>query len=179
LLAITFFVFAAAGCTHPMKDDGTPNTGLYLLTETRTGSCTPTSVPTDRIQAAVIASGAGKLRLSMGDVVHVPVQLGDSFEVIDVIGGTVTFELTRCNAALHREITIERTDSDRVDARKLDRWSNLAAADRSCGIALPADDCAEVTTLDYELSEPCPRECIKGSSHPDPVTGAPAWSCSC
>ncbi len=183
LIAITL-VAATAGCAAaPLDggmDGGTPTTGIYQLTESRSGSCQPT-IADDTVDAYVVADRPDAMVLLQSGSWFGPAGLGVSWIALPLQNGSFTQDLDYCGAKLHRELTIEGVSPDRVRARRVDSFSDVAAAaGGGCPpAALPAADCVQTIELDYELRQPCAKACIQSGQVVDPENPAPPLSCSC
>ena len=184
LLGVTL-ALAAGGCAAAPLDGGgdgaTPTTGIYQLTESRSGSCQP-RLADDTIEAYVIAKKPGAMVLSQSGLWFGPPGLGMSWITLPLTDGALTLDLDHCGAALHQVLTIEQASASHVRARRVDSFVGVAgAAAGGCpASALPAADCEQTTELDYILAEPCPDSCIQSSSEiPDPAHPSVSLSCDC
>ena len=182
LIAVTCTLFAA-GCVTPPIDGGdgsAPTTGIYRLTETRSGDC-QTLQPDDSLDAELVAQGSSAIALFMsspwfGDPSTI---LGRSYVVFTVDNGSFAHDDLMCSGVIdHRALTVESSAPDHLRVRRVDSFSNVAAGTGDCtpGI-VPIADCAQTTELDYTLVEPCAKSCIQSDF--DPTTGAPILRCSC
>jgi len=162
-------------------DSGTPTTGIYRLTESRSGSCQPT-IADDTIDASVVAARPDTLALFMTGPWFGPPAFGISWITL-FAQGNVTQDDDYCNVMLHRVLTIEQTSADHVRARRVDTFSDVAAAASGPGAcppaALPAGDCTQTIELDYVLTQPCAGSCIQLGPVVDPNAPAPSLSCDC
>jgi hypothetical protein len=173
LIAITC-TLVAAGC-GAQPSDGTPSSGIYQLTETRSGDCR-TQQPDDTVVAKVVADSPSQLALELSPGWYGDPGASRAPVLIDepLASGPSVRDYQYCEGVLdHRVITVESATSDHLHARLVDTFSNVAAAaaDALCPMgAAPVADCVQTTELDYVLVEPCPSRCIEA----DPAPPSPA-----
>jgi hypothetical protein len=178
LIAITL---VAGGCTAaPLGSGGAPTTGIYQLTESRSGSCTP-ALADDTISAYVDGEHPGSPLLYMSGPWFGPPGIGMSEMAIVLEHGSATLQSNYCNAELHREFVLDDAEGEHVHAHHVDTFTGVAGPQSAPCLtgALPAADCTQTIELDYVLTQPCPKECIQSGEPLDPSSFRPSIKCSC
>ncbi|HXU73680.1 MAG TPA: hypothetical protein VN947_30385 [Polyangia bacterium] len=186
LIAITS-ILVAAGCG---AQPGDPTSGIYQLTETRSGDCR-TQQPDDTVVAKLVADTPAQLGLQLSPGWYGDPGASRGPVLIDepLASGPSVRDYQYCEGVLdHRVITVESATSDHLHARLVETFSNVAAAsaDALCPMgAAPVADCMQTTELDYVLVQPCPSRCIEAQdAPPSTVPGTnpnqpPILRCSC
>ena len=153
-----------------VSDGGTPTTGIYRLTETRSGDC-QTLQPDDTIDAYVVADGTSwLLDLSAPWFGDPSAALGPAL-IVEPDGGSELDDPICAGVVDHRAFTVELATPDHLRARFVDTFSHVAGATADCPAGrVPVADCMQTTELDYVLVEPCSSSCIQS---------APILRCSC
>jgi hypothetical protein len=184
LIAVTLVV-VAAGCGPgglPADDsDGgvTPATGIYRLSRTSTGDCTP-AVADAGLDAFVIQDQPGALRILVPQPSFGPPQgLGLTWMTEILQDGKTTLPSDLCGARVSDTLTTEQATSDHLRVRRVEIFSDVAES--TCSpTARPTNDCTLTTELDYQLTQPCSSLCIDAELLDAGLsTGFPTLSCIC
>jgi len=186
MIPITCLTVVAGCAAAPLPTDGNPTSGIYQLTETRSGDCIQQQ-PDDTIDGYVIAGTSPALSLYMTAPTFAPADpangwFGVGYVFFEVPSSPFARATLMCGGATdHMTITVEAATADHVRGRRVDSFSDVAGNLGACAPGmLPAADCSVTTELDYTLRQPCPRSCIQtGDPDPNDSNFVPTLSCSC
>jgi hypothetical protein len=183
-LACVLVVAGCGGIAAPSSSS--PVTGLYQLTEARSGDCVQQQ-PDATIDAYATGDPATTVGLYMSTPSFGPADAASAVFApgsvfLAVPNGALTHDAVLCGGANdHTTITIESSSPDELHVRRVDAYSNVAGNLGSCpASALPAADCTLTTELVYTLRQPCPQSCIEtGAPDPNDPSQAPTLTCGC